>query len=126
LIYVDTNVFIYAVGKAHPLRSDAQNFFIQSRTAGLSLVTSAGVLQEMLHVYLPVRRMETLDRAMDLVLQSMDEIFSIGAEDALHAHSLAEQHLALTARDLLHLAVCQTRKVKQLKSYDRSLTAAFK
>jgi predicted nucleic acid-binding protein len=126
LIYVDTNVFLYAVGKPHPLRSDAQAFFIESRAAGLSLVTSAEVLQEMLHVYLPVHRMETLDRAMDLAVQSMDEIFAISADEVLHARSLAEQHPALTARDLLHLAVCQIRKVKQLKSYDRSLTAAFK
>jgi predicted nucleic acid-binding protein len=117
---------MYAVGKSHPLRSDAQNFFIQSRTAGLSLVTSAEVLQEMLHVYLPVRRTQTLDRAIDLVLQSMDEIFTVSVDDALQARSLAEQHPALTARDLLHLALCQTRKVKQLKSYDRGLTAAFK
>ena len=31
VIFVDSNVFIYAVGRAHPLRTEAQQFFLKSR-----------------------------------------------------------------------------------------------
>lgn len=66
MIFVDSNVFIYAVGRAHPLRDEAQNFFLESSRKGKRLVTSAEVLQELLHVYLPVGRIETLDKALKL------------------------------------------------------------
>lgn len=39
MIYVDSNVFIYAVGRAHPLRSEAQDSFISSREGEKKLVT---------------------------------------------------------------------------------------
>ena len=53
MIFVDSNVFIYAVGRSHPLRREAQEFFLESRKKGKKLITSAEVLQELLHVYLP-------------------------------------------------------------------------
>jgi predicted nucleic acid-binding protein len=63
MILVDSNVFIYAVGRSHPLREETQGFFLESSEKGKRLVTSAEVLQELLHVYLPVGRVETLDAA---------------------------------------------------------------
>ena len=56
MIFVDIYVFIYAVGRSHPAREDAQGFFLESSERGKRLVTSAEVLQELLHVYLPVGR----------------------------------------------------------------------
>ena len=66
MIFVDSNVFIYAVGRSHPLKVEAQNFFLESSNQGKRLATSAEVLQELLHVYLPVARMKTLDAAIEL------------------------------------------------------------
>ena len=125
MIYVDSNVFIYAVGRTHPLRSEAQDFFISSRVSGKKLVTSAEVLQELLHVYLPVGRVETLDAALQLAVGGTDEIFPIEADFVMHARRLADRHPALSARDLLHLAVCQLKKIKELKTFDRGLMNAF-
>lgn len=125
MIYIDSNVFIYAVGRAHPLRFAAQEFFISSRESGKKLVTSAEALQELLHVYLPVGRIATLDAALQLAVGGTDEIFPIEADCVMHARRLAQSHPALSARDLLHLSVCQLRKIKELKSFDRGLMAAF-
>ena len=47
MIFVDTNVFMYAVGRPHSLRNDAQRFFEDGRREGKQLVTSAEVLQEL-------------------------------------------------------------------------------
>lgn len=125
MIYVDSNVFIYAVGRPHPLRSEAQDFFITSRESGKKLVTSAEVLQELLHVYLPVGRIDTLDAALQLVVGGADEIFPIEADCVMHARRLAESYPVLSARDLLHLSVCRLKKIKELKSFDRGLVTAF-
>lgn len=67
MIFIDTNVFMYAVGRSHPLRQEVRRFFAEA-VAGAQprLCTSAEVLQELLHPYLPVARLETLDAALEL------------------------------------------------------------
>jgi len=37
MIFVDSNVFIYAVGRSHPLREEAQGFFVESSEKGKRL-----------------------------------------------------------------------------------------
>lgn len=126
MIFVDSNVFIYAVGRAHPLRTEAQSFLLESRERGKRLVTSAEVLQELLHVYLPVGRMGTLDAALELATQGVDRVIPVDSDAVIHARNLVDKHPGLTARDLLHLSVCQLNEIKELKTFDRNLSAAFK
>ena len=45
MTFVDTNVFMYAVGRPHPLQSPAQEFFVECNVNRTPLVTSAEVLQ---------------------------------------------------------------------------------
>ena len=126
MIFVDSNLFIYAVGRAHPLRSEAQKFFLDAATKRTQLVTSAEVLQELLHIYLPVERMETLDNALQLALESVDQIFDITADTVIQARMLAEEFSFLSARDLIHLSVCRSNNITQIKTFDRNLAAAFR
>ncbi|OGU20450.1 MAG: hypothetical protein A3K13_08350 [Gemmatimonadetes bacterium RIFCSPLOWO2_12_FULL_68_9] len=53
MIFVDTNVLMYAVGGDHPLREDARFFFEEALERRERLVTSAEVLQELLHALSP-------------------------------------------------------------------------
>lgn len=125
MIFVDSNVFIYAVGRSHPLKAEARNFFLDSSKEGKRLVTSAEVLQELLHVYLPVERMKALDAAIELATLGVDRVIAIDSAAVLHARNLADNFPGLTARDLLHLSVCQLHKIKELKTFDRNLHAVF-
>ena len=125
MIFVDSNLFIYAVGRAHPLREAAQAFFLEAREQGAMLVTSAEVLQELLHVYLPVGRLETLDAAMRLATEGVDGIFPVSQETIMHARMLIESHPSLTARDLIHLSFCRLNGIAKLKIFDRALQSAF-
>lgn len=124
MIFVDTSVFMYAVGREHPLRRPAQDFFEHSLEHRSRLVTSAEVLQELLHAYIPADRIDTLDAALTLA-RSLTEIWPIEESDVLHARALADRHRALGARDLIHLACCQRRGVTQIKTFDRALGSAF-
>lgn len=125
MIFVDSNVFIYAVGRSHALRSEAQIFFLEASEQGRRLVTSAEVLQELIHVHLPVGRRDTLDAALELATRGVDQVIPIDAETVLHGCNLADRHPGLTARDLIHLAVCQRNNIKEIKTYDRNLHGAF-
>jgi uncharacterized protein len=123
--FVDTTVFMYAVGRAHPLREEARAFFLEQVRSGEVLVSSAEVLQELLHAYLPVNRLATLDAALALAGSRLGTIWSVEAEDVDLARELANRHAGLGARDLLHPACCTRRGVKRVKTFDRALASAF-
>lgn len=125
MIFVDTNVFMYAVGREHPLREEARAFFLEHLDSGEVLVSSAEVLQELLHAYLPVNRVATLDAALELAHERLGAIWPLEPDDLELARTLIEKHAALKARELVHLACCTRRGVNRVKTFDRPLAAAF-
>ncbi len=112
MTFVDTNVFMYAVGRPHPLRDSARRFFAESQRNQTPLCTSAEVVQELVHAYLPVGRLQTLDAAMSLIVRSRIEVWPLAYEDVTLARQLHEQYPTLGARDLCHLASCRRRGVR--------------
>lgn len=125
MIFVDTNVLMYAVGREHPLRDEARAFFEDTLQDGEPLVTSTEVLQELLHAYLPLNRIGTLDAGLVLAEARIATIWPVEPEDVRLARSLVERHPGLGARDLLHLASCVRRSVDRIRTFDRGLAAAF-
>lgn len=124
MTFVDANVFMYAVGRPHPLRGDAQKFFEETLRADERLVTSVEVLQELMHAYLPVGRFDVLDSALALARARTATIWSIEPADFELARALADVEDGLSARDLLHLACCRRRGVTRIRTFDRALAAA--
>lgn len=122
--FVDSNVFVYAVGRAHPLRETAQMYLRERLDQNVPMITSAEVLQELLHVYLPVGRTETLDAALRLAAD-LTSTLPVDESDVRAARDLATSQPGLGARDLLHLAVCRRYGASELLSFDRALVAAF-
>lgn len=122
---MDTNVFMFAVGRQHPLREEARAFFEAAVHQNQRLATSAEVLQELLHAYLPVGRLATLDAALSLAEACVEEVWPVDLEDVRSARLLADTRPGLGARDLLHLACCRRHDVMEIKTFDRSLGAAF-
>ena len=121
MIYVDTNVFMYAVGRSHPLLRDARDFFRTALQESTRLCTSAEVLQELLHAYGSVRRFDALTNALRIVSQQQIEVWPLDHKDVLLAVELLGQHPALSARDLCHLASCRRRGVTRIKTFDQAL-----
>lgn len=124
MTFVDSNVFMYAVGRPHPLRAEALAFFLAAYANGTLLYTSAEVLQELAHAYLHVGRRETFDAAMELVSGSGVEVWPLEEGDVLLARQLHERHPELQARDLCYLASCQRRGVGEIMTFDAALAAA--
>ncbi len=123
MIFIDTNVFMYAVGKPHPLQSPARQFFDESIRNRKMLFTSAEVIQELMHVYLGMKRPHTLDSALELIDKAGVEVWPLEEADVILARQLHEQYPTLGARDLCHLASCRRRGVQEIKTFDQALTA---
>lgn len=124
MIFVDTNVLMYAVGRPHPLRDEARTRLRENRHGPTALATSAEVLQELMHAYLPVNRLDTLDAALHLA-SGLATVWPVEEQDVLSARDACARHPGLSARDLLHLAVCTRQGASGLLSFDRGLVAAW-
>ena len=124
MIFVDTNVFMYAVGRPHSLRASAQDFFVEANRGGTPLCTSAPVVQELAHAYLSTGRLKVFDAALGLMAGAAVEVWPLQEEDVALALHLHERYPTLQARDLCHLASCRRRGVREIKTFDQRLAAA--
>ena len=115
---------MYAVGTRHPLRQTAIDFFAKGKTENTRLVTSAEVIQELLHAYLPVARFYRFSAAIELVGDYQIEVWPLDNQDVVLAAQLHESHPVLSARDLCHLASCQRRGASELMTFDAALRSA--
>ena len=80
-------------------------------------------MQELSHVYLPTGRPQTFDAALELMASAAVEVWPLEGEDVALARRLHDQHPALQARDLCHLASCRRRGVREIKTFDQALAS---
>ncbi|MCY4200817.1 MAG: type II toxin-antitoxin system VapC family toxin [Gammaproteobacteria bacterium] len=124
MIFVDTNVFMYAVGRPHPLRAHARRFFADALAQRMPLATSAEVMQELMHAYTSVGWQDTLERAMSLMDSHAVTVWPLEREDVTLAAQLHTRFPHLGARDLCHLASCKRRNVSDMKTFDKARATA--
>ena len=58
MIFIDSNIPMYLVGAAHPNKDAARRVLELAINRGERLVTSAEVMQEILHRYAALRRLD--------------------------------------------------------------------
>jgi predicted nucleic acid-binding protein len=118
VIFVDSNVPMYLVGAEHPHKHDARRLLEELTAAGRRLVTSAEVLQEILHRYRAIDRPEAIQAAYDVLLGVVDDVFAVEAADVLAAKDILLSRWVLSARDALHVAVMQRQGIAEVLSFD--------
>jgi hypothetical protein len=119
VILVDSNIPMYLVGSAHPHKADAQRLREYCVVRGERLVTDAEVLQEILHRYVAIDRRDAIQPAFDVLLGIVDEVFAVTLADLQLAKQIVLGAARLSARDAIHLAVMNHRRVNRILSFDR-------
>ncbi len=118
MIFVDSNVPMYLVGAAHPLKAVARARLEEAISQGERLVTSAEVLQEILHRYAAIDRLDAIRPAFDAILGVVDEVYPVERADVEKAAEVLAGRLRMSARDALHVAVMARRQVRRILSFD--------
>jgi len=118
VILVDSNVPMYLVGAAHPHKADAQRLLEQLIAARERLVTDAEVLQEILHRYAAIGRLEAIQPAFDALLGVVDEVFPVDLAVVERARTVLLGSPRLSARDALHVAVMQQERISRILTFD--------
>jgi len=118
MIFVDSNVPMYLIGASHPHKADARRRLEDAIAAEERLVTSAEVLQEILHRYGAIARLDAIQPAFDALLGVVDEVFDITPRDVERAKQLLLARRGLPARDALHAAVMEREGITRIMSFD--------
>jgi predicted nucleic acid-binding protein len=118
MIFVDSNVPMYLIGAPHPHKQDAERLLETAIAEDEKLVTDVEVLQEILHRYTAINRRDAIQPAFDAVRGLVDEIFSIEVADVERAKAIVLERQRLSARDALHAAVMERRRITRVMSFD--------
>jgi uncharacterized protein len=120
VLLLDTNVFVYAVGREHRLRRPAQTLLRAAEARRVAITTTPEVIQEFLHVYAARRpRDEAADRA-DEIVAMCDPMPLEQASAVSIAIELFRQHRQMDAFDCLLAATALREDVDGLVSADRA------
>lgn len=119
MMFIDSNIPMYLIGAAHPHKGDARRLLEQAISSGTRLVTDAEVLQEILHRYSAIKRLDAIQPAFDALLGVVDEVYPIEARDVRLAKDILLGTPTLSSRDALHLAVMRRQKIDAILSFDR-------
>ena len=109
---------MYLVGGPHPHKADAQHLLENAIAASERLVTSAEVLQEILHRYVAIARRDAIQPAFDVLLGVVDEVFAIDPADVIRARDFVVGIADLSPRDALHAAVMTRQGIERIMTFD--------
>jgi len=123
VIFVDSNIPMYLVGTAYPHKWDARRLLEQLLSDRRRLVTDAEVLQEILHRYSAIGRLDAVQPCFDALLGVVDEVFPIEQADVQDAKDLLLGVRGISSRDALHAAVMRRREVDRILTFDRGFDA---
>jgi predicted nucleic acid-binding protein len=119
VIFVDSNVPMYLVGGEHRHKTDSQLILERLIVRQQRLVTDAEVLQEILHRFSSIRRLDAIGRSIDVLYRYVDVVLPVTGEDVLAARDILLTTPELSARDALHAAVMRHHEITQILSFDR-------
>jgi uncharacterized protein len=118
-IFIDTAVFMYAAGSDHPLRASCRTALARAVRGEIAATTSAEVIQELVHRYLSIRR---VDAAVDVareVLGSFGPVLPVDHATVSRLPDLVARYPGLATRDLVHVATCLEEGITEILTPDR-------
>lgn len=95
MILIDSNIFMYAAGKAHPAKAPSASIIRRIARAEIDAVIDAEVLQEILHRYWALHRVTDGPRVYDLARRVVPEVLPITGELTDTARRLLTDHPVL-------------------------------
>jgi predicted nucleic acid-binding protein len=119
VIFIDSNVPMYLVGSPHPNKIAAEQMIAALIARREKLVSDAEVLQEILHRYVSIARLDAIQPAFDALLGLVDQVFPIEPENVQRAKTILLGKYRLSARDAIHLAVMEQRGADRILSFDQ-------
>lgn len=118
-IFLDSNVFLYAAGREHPLRDPCRRVLGHLAAGDVLATTSAEVLQEILHVVSRTGARADAARLVRHVIDLVADVLPVRREEVALACDLVEQGALLDPRDAMHVATMRLSGLTEIVTADR-------
>jgi predicted nucleic acid-binding protein len=115
---VDSNIFMYAAGRAHPLKQRSGAFLEKAAAGTVQAAIDAEVLQEILHRYRALGRWKEGRVVYDTARILFPEVLAVTGE-VMDGARLMDEEPGLMAGDALHAAVVAVYGLASITSFDR-------
>ena len=119
LYFIDANIPMYAAGREHPLKAPSLRILESIALGRIRAVTDAEVLQEILHRYTALHRVEFGIEVCKSFLQIVPMVLPVTVVHVHHAMSVLRQEPSVQARDALHVAVMRYYGISCIITADR-------
>lgn len=118
MIYVDSNIPMYLVGKDHPNKTKVIEVVSRLVEARETLVTSAEVFQEIIHRYKAINDLKSMNHAYEALENMVSLIFDVTKDDVDQTCRFVSQYKKLSSRDALHVAIIKRIKSSRIWTFD--------
>jgi uncharacterized protein len=118
MVFLDTNVFLYAVGAQHPLKAPSQQVLSLVGNGTLEATSSTEVVQEILHVLNRRGQRETALKLARYVIELLGPLLPVTQADIFITCDLMDRYPALSTRDALHAATMLNNGISDIITSD--------
>jgi predicted nucleic acid-binding protein len=118
-VFVDANIFIYALGTPSPHRNACRAFLQEVADGHIVAATSALVVQEVVNHFIRSGRGADAAQAGEAVLDTCTVVYPVNEMDCRRLLQLLSGGPDIRAADLMHVAVMQTAGIDTIMSADR-------
>jgi len=118
MIFIDTNIVMYAVGKEHRYKEPCAKIIMEIAQGKIGAVTDAEVLQEILYRYWHIGELEKGLQVFQDFEALMPQVYEITRSDLVAAAGILGEYPRISPRDALHVAVMRKAGIRTIYSTD--------
>jgi len=116
--FIDTNIFIYSVGRDHPLKSNCASAIRRIRDEGIRAILNTEIIQEILYRYQSMRELPLGIKLAREAMALSSKILPVTEGDLSLAIKLLESHPRIDTRDAFHAATMINNEIEEIISTD--------
>jgi uncharacterized protein len=116
--FIDTNIFIYSVGRDHPLKSKCASAIRRIRDEEIRAILNTEIIQEILYRYQSIKELPFGIRLAREAILLSSKILPVTERDLSSALELLESHPQIETRNAFHAAIMINNGIKEIISTD--------
>ena len=118
IYFIDTNIFLYSVGRDHPLKPASVTVIHRIRDDQITAVINTEIIQEILYHFQSIKQLPIGIRLVKEAVSIAARIFPVEEIDLSLAIELLESYPKIQTRDAFHAATMIRNRLKEIISTD--------
>jgi len=118
LYFIDTNIFLYSVGRDHPLKPGSVAVIHRIQDGEIMAVINTEIVQEILYHFQSIKQLLLGIRLAKDAVSISSQILPVEEEDLSLAIELLESYPKIQTRDAFHAATMIDNGIKEIISTD--------